>query len=231
GTLVLLDACRRKGVRRLVYAASSSAYGNQPELPKHEGQVPQVLSPYAAAKLAGELYCEAFAECYDLETVRLRYFNVFGPRQDPDSPYAAVIPLFVKALLKGRRPVIYGDGTQSRDFTYVDNVVEANLRAAEARGVSGRVYNVACGRQITVLELLEQICERLDLPCDPEFAPPRPGDVKHSFADITAARRDLGYEVRVEFGEGLDRTVRYYAGLYSPERTEEEADESLVTGP
>ncbi|NOX54135.1 MAG: SDR family oxidoreductase [Planctomycetes bacterium] len=230
GTLVVLDACRRAGVRRLVYAASSSAYGNQPELPKHEGQVPQTLSPYAAAKLAGELYCQAFAECYELETVRLRYFNVFGPRQDPDSPYAAVIPLFVKALLEGRRPVIYGDGTQSRDFTYVNNVVEANLRAAEAGGVSGRVYNIACGRQITVLELLEEICRRLNVPCDPEFAPPRPGDVKHSFADITAAQRELGYEVRVDLSEGLDRTVRYYAELYAPEQAEAIRHESLLTG-
>src|SRR5690606_24385972 len=132
----------------------------------HEGQLPQVLSPYAAAKLAGELYCESFAAAYDIETVRLRYFNVFGPRQDPDSPYSAVIPLFVAALLAGRRPTIFGDGTQSRDFTYIDNVVEANIRAAYAEGASGNVYNVACGASLSVLDLLREICRRLDVPCD-----------------------------------------------------------------
>ncbi|MGH7128514.1 MAG: NAD-dependent epimerase/dehydratase family protein, partial [Planctomycetaceae bacterium] len=210
GTVVLLDACRKAGVRRVVYAGSSSAYGNQPEMPKHERQLPEVLSPYAAAKLAGELYCEAFAETYGLETVRLRYFNVFGPRQDPDSPYSAVIPLFVAALLNDRRPTIFGDGTQSRDFTYVENVVEANLRAAEAPEVSGRVYNVACGEPLSVLELLQEICGLLDRPCDPIFAPPRPGDVNHSWADISAARRDLGYEVKVDFAEGLRHTVAWY---------------------
>ncbi len=210
GTVTLLDACRQAGVRRVVYAGSSSAYGNQPEMPKHEGQVPQVLSPYAAAKLAGELYCESFASTYDLETVRLRYFNVFGPRQDPDSPYSAVIPLFVSAVLEGRQPTIFGDGSQSRDFTFVENVVDANLLAAEAEGVSGKVYNAACGSSLSVLKLLQQICELLDAPCQPEFAPPRTGDVLHSWADISAAQRELGYEPRVDLDEGLRQTVEWF---------------------
>lgn len=210
GTVMLLDACRRAGVRRVVYAASSSCYGNRPEMPKAEHHLPQALSPYAAAKLAGELYCEAFAACYALETVRLRYFNVFGPRQDPKGPYAAVIPLFIAALLEGRRPTIFGDGSQSRDFTYVDNVVRANLLAASAVGISGRVYNVACGRSTTVLELLTEICRLLGKSCDPSFAPPRPGDVEHSSADISAAGRELGYVPKVDLEEGLKRTIHWF---------------------
>lgn len=210
GTVVLLDACRHAGVRRVVYAASSSAYGNQPQLPKHEAQIPRVLSPYAAAKMAGELYAEAFASCYELETVRLRYFNVFGPRQDPGSPYSAVIPLFVSALLSARQPTVFGDGTQSRDFTYVDNVVEANIQAARAEGVSGEVYNIACGESLTVLDLLKDICAIMDKPFNPVFAPPRPGDVKHSRADISAAAAELGYQVRVDLSDGLRRTVAWY---------------------
>jgi UDP-glucose 4-epimerase len=210
GTVTLLDACRRAGVRRLIYAASSSCYGNQEEMPKTESQLPQVLSPYAAAKLAGELYCEAFAACYPLETVRLRYFNVFGPRQDPKSPYSAVIPLFVAALLEGRRPTIYGDGSQSRDFTYVANVVEANLKAASASGVSGKVYNVACGTSLSVLDLLKEICRLLGKPFDPEFGPARAGDVRHSWADISAATRELGYAPSVDLHSGLKKTVDWY---------------------
>jgi UDP-glucose 4-epimerase len=212
GTVTLLNACRHAGVRRVVYAGSSSCYGNRPEMPKAENQLPQVLSPYAAAKLAGELYCEAFAACYSLETVRLRYFNVFGPKQDPGSPYSAVIPLFVSALLEGRRPTIFGDGSQSRDFTYVENVVQANLLAASAAGVSGRVYNVACGQSTSLLDLLTEICRLLGKPFEPRFAPPRPGDVLHSSADISAARRELGYVPGVELHEGLRRTIEWYAG-------------------
>lgn len=211
GTVILLDACRHAGVRRVVYAASSSCYGNRPEMPKAENHLPQALSPYAAAKLAGELYCEAFAACYPLETVRLRYFNVFGPRQDPKGPYSAVIPLFVSALLEGRRPTIFGDGSQSRDFTYVENVVQANLLAASAAGISGRVYNVACGRSTSVLELLKEICGVLGKPFDPRFAPPRPGDVDQSSADITAARRELGYAPSVDLQDGLRQTIKWYA--------------------
>lgn len=210
GTVNLLDACRKSGVRRVVYAASSSAYGNSPIMPKTETQLPAPLSPYAAAKLAGELYLESFAHCYNLETVRIRYFNVFGPRQDPNSPYSAVIPLFVAALLSGRQPTIFGDGTQSRDFTYVANVVQANLLAAEAPGVSGKVYNVACGGSINLLDLLREICRLLNQPFAPLFAPARAGDVLHSWADISRAQRDLGYEVNVSLQEGLRRTVEWY---------------------
>jgi UDP-glucose 4-epimerase len=210
GTVTLLDACRRQGVRRVVYAASSSCYGNQEQMPKTESQLPQVLSPYAAAKLAGELYCESFAACYPLETVRLRYFNVFGPRQDPKSPYSAVIPLFVAALLEGRRPIIFGDGSQSRDFTHVDNVVEANLRAASASGVSGKVYNIACGSSLSVLDLLKEICRLLRKPFDPEFGPARAGDVQHSWADISAAQRELKYLPKVDLHAGLRDTVEWY---------------------
>lgn len=210
GTLNVLNAARLGGVRRVVYAASSSAYGDQPEMPKVETQVPSVLSPYAAAKLAGELYMQSFANSYDLETVCLRYFNVFGPRQDPDSPYSAVIPLFAKALLTGERPTIFGDGEQSRDFTHVDNVVNANLLAATAKGVSGKVYNVACGTSYSLLQLLMSLCTILDCPYDPDFAPARIGDVKHSWADISAAERDLGYSVKVDFHEGLRQAAEWY---------------------
>ncbi len=220
GTVTILDACVKAGVRRVVYAASSSAYGNDPEMPKREAQRPQVLSPYAAAKLAGELYCEAFAASYDLETVRLRYFNIFGPRQDPHSPYSAVIPLFVSALVNGRRPKIFGDGTQSRDFTYVQNVVEANMRASLAEGASGNVYNVACGESLSILELLTEICSRLDVSCDPDFLPARAGDVKHSWADISATKRDLGYEVTVPWIEGLGPTIDFYAQQASLDKLE-----------
>lgn len=211
GTINLLDACRRNNIRRVVYAASSSAYGNQKTMPKHEGQVPEVLSPYAAAKLAGELYCESFASTYGLETVRLRYFNVFGPRQDPNSQYSAVIPRFVAALLNGDQPTIYGDGSQSRDFTYIDNVVHANLLAASAAGVSGRVYNCACGESLDLVTLLRLICDTLDLPFAPYFAPHRVGDIQHSWADISAAVRDLGYSVQVSVHDGIQRTVEWYA--------------------
>jgi UDP-N-acetylglucosamine/UDP-N-acetyl-alpha-D-glucosaminouronate 4-epimerase len=219
GTLTLLNAARQAGVRRIVYAASCSAYGDRPEMPKREDQAASPLSPYAAAKLAGEHYLRAFANCYDIETVCLRYFNVFGPRQDPDSPYSAVIPLFVKALLTNERPVIYGDGTQSRDFTYIDNVVEANLQAARVEGISGRVYNVASGRSYSLLDLLVTLSQLLECPCDPDFAPPRPGDVQHSWADVSAAQRDLGYEVKVGFHEGLRRTAESYMAEETFHRT------------
>ena len=214
GTVTVLDAARQVGVRRVIYAGSSSAYGNDPVMPKRESQLPQMLSPYAAAKLAGELYCEAFAACYPLETVRLRYFNIFGERQDPASPYSAVIPLFVAAVLEGRRPTIFGDGSQSRDFTYVGNVVHANLLASRASGVSGQVFNVACGSSLTVIDLLRSICERLNVPFDPIFAPPRAGDVKDSWADISATERELGYQPQVGLTEGLQRTIDYYAKVF-----------------
>lgn len=210
GTLNVLDAARKSGVRRVVYAASSSAYGDRPEMPKRENHVPETLSPYAAAKLAGELYCESFSHCYDLETVRLRYFNVFGPRQDPDSPYSAVIPLFITALLEGRRPKFFGNGEQSRDFVYVGNVVQANLLAAKASGASGNVYNVATAQRVSVAEMLKQICEVMKLPYDPEISPARAGDILHSWADITEARKILGFEPAVSFRDGLRKTVEAY---------------------
>jgi UDP-glucose 4-epimerase len=216
GTINLLDACRRAGVRRVVYAASSSAYGNAATMPKHEGQLPGPLSPYAAAKLAGELYCESFAATYGLETVRLRYFNVFGPRQDPNSQYSAVIPRFIAALLKGDQPVIYGDGTQSRDFTFVENVVEANLRAATAAGstVSGKVYNAACGGSLDLITLLRILCEEVDVPFAPRFETARVGDVLHSWADMSSAERDLGYKPTISVQEGLKRTVAWYVAVH-----------------
>ncbi|MCA8986376.1 MAG: SDR family oxidoreductase [Planctomycetaceae bacterium] len=210
GTLNVLTAARDQGVRRVVYAASSSAYGDRPEMPKRESHTLQTLSPYAAAKLAGEFYCESFAHCYDVETVRLRYFNVFGPRQDPKSPYSAVIPLFVTALLEGRTPTIFGDGSQSRDFVYVGNVVQANLKAAFTPDVSSRVYNVASGERVGVAEMLKQICDILDVPFAPEFAPPRVGDVLHSWADISETQRDLGYAPEISFFEALKITVEAY---------------------
>lgn len=210
GTVNVLDASRRLGVKRVVYAGSSSAYGNSPQMPKRESHTPEVLSPYAAAKLAGEYYCQSFARSYDLEVVRLRYFNVFGPRQDPKSPYSAVIPLFAAALLDGRDPVVYGSGEQSRDFVHVSNVVSANVLAASVPKVSGRVYNVASGSSISVLELLRLICDFLGKRFTPEFRPPREGDVLYSSADISAATRDLGYVARVGLWEGLRETLNFY---------------------
>lgn len=215
GTLCTLLAARDAGVRRFVYAASSSAYGGSDRLPIREDAPLNPLSPYAAAKLAGEHYCAAFYEVYGLQTVRLRYFNVFGPRQDPNSPYSAVIPLFIRALLHGEPPTIHGDGRQSRDFTYIDNVVHANLLAARAGDhVAGRVYNVATGSRINLLELVEALKRIIGVDVEPVHGPPRPGDVRHSQADIERARRELGYDVVVPFEEGLRRTVAYYATIY-----------------
>jgi UDP-glucose 4-epimerase len=210
GTVNLLDAARRNGVRRVVYAASSSAYGDQPTSSKRETDLPAPISPYGAAKLAAEIYCQSFAATFGLETVCLRYFNVFGPRQDPDSPYSAVIPLFITALLAGRRPVVYGDGGQSRDFTFVGNVVQGNLLAADAPNVSGQVINVANGRQTSLLELLDMLNRLLSTNVQPIHEPPRVGDVRESLADITKARKLLKYEPAVEFEDGLRRSIDYY---------------------
>ncbi|MEX0641507.1 MAG: SDR family oxidoreductase [Pirellulales bacterium] len=215
GTLVLLDTARRAGVRRVVYAASSSAYGDQPTSSKRETDVPSPLSPYAAAKLAGENYCRAFASSYGLETVALRYFNVFGPRQDPESPYSAVIPRFITALVAGRQPVIYGDGHQSRDFTYVGNVVEGNLLAADAAGVAGEVINVASGRTTSLLELIAVLNKLLGTNVQPVHEPPRVGDVRDSLADITKARNLLGYDPQVDLETGLRRSIDFYRTLSS----------------
>ena len=213
GTLTLLDAARRAGVRRVVYAGSSSAYGDQPTSPKRETDLPAPLSPYGAAKLAAEYYCQAFTATYGFETVCLRYFNVFGPRQDPDNPYSAVIPLFITAMLEGRQPVIFGDGLQSRDFTFVTNVVHANLLAADARHVAGRTLNVANGKATDLLSLIGVLNRLLGTNVQATHAEPRPGDVRESLADITQARKLLGYEPQVGFEEGLRRSIEYYTSL------------------
>jgi UDP-glucose 4-epimerase len=210
GTVNLLDAARRSGVRRVVYAASSSAYGDQPTSSKRETDLPAPISPYGAAKLAAEIYLQAFAHTYGLQTVAIRYFNVFGPRQDPNSPYSAVIPLFITALLGGKRPVIYGDGGQSRDFTYVANVVQGNLLAADAPDVSGRVINIANGRSTSLLQLISALNRFLGTDVQPIHEAPRVGDVRESLADITLARKLLKYEPEVEFEEGLRRSIEYY---------------------
>lgn len=211
GTFSLLVAARDKKVRRVVYAASSSAYGDQPTLPKAEQMLPDPLSPYAVAKLVGEYYCQVFTRVYGLETVSLRYFNVFGPRQDPGSQYSGVVSRFISTLLSNERPVIYGDGEQSRDFTYIDNVVSANLKAASAKDASGKVINVANGERITLNELLAELKDltgKQDVTA--EYLEPRVGDVRHSLADITLARKFLEYESKVGLREGLQRTIDWW---------------------
>ena len=210
GTVTLLDAARRAGVRRLVYASSSSIYGDQPTSPKRETDLPAPISPYGAAKLAAEQYCRAFTATYGFETVSIRYFNVFGPRQDPGSPYSAVIPLFITAILAGRQPVVYGDGGQSRDFTFVANVVHANLLAADAPKAPGHAMNAATGGSISLLELLDALNEALGTDVKPIHEAPRPGDIRDSMADIALARDLLGYEPQVDFREGLRRSIDYY---------------------
>jgi UDP-glucose 4-epimerase len=209
GTLKVLDAARRAGVRRVVYAASSSAYG----LPKNDVQTEDdpvmALSPYAAAKLAGELYAESFTTSFGLETVRLRFFNVFGPRQRADSPYSGVIALFAASLAAGRTPLVHGDGLQSRDFVFVSDVVRALTRAAEAPGVAGRVFNIGTGRRTTVLDLVTALNRLLGKEIVPGHGPARPGDVRHSCADISRARNELSYEPAVAFADGLSRTLEW----------------------
>jgi UDP-glucose 4-epimerase len=209
-TLNVLLAARDEGVRRVIYAGSSSVYGDAEELPKREDQRPRPMSPYAVGKLAGEEYARIFAELYGLETLTLRYFNVFGPRQDPSSPYSGVISLFTTALLGGQRPVVYGDGRQSRDFTYVDNVVRANLLALRSRTAKGQVINVATGRRVSLLELLRALERLTGRRVEAERRPARAGDVRHSLADVRLARRLLGYRPQVSFEEGLRRTVEWY---------------------
>ncbi|HKT83504.1 MAG TPA: SDR family oxidoreductase [Solirubrobacterales bacterium] len=207
GTLNILLASRDSGVRRVVFASSSSIYGADLTLPKQEERAPAPISPYAVAKLASEGYCRSFSEVYGLETVALRYFNVFGPRQDPLSQYAAVIPRFITALLEGQAPLVFGDGEQSRDFTYIDNVVDANLRAAEAEGVTGQTFNIACGERISLNRLLDEIRAVVGSDVEATYQEPRQGDVMHSLADISRAREQLGYEPLVGFNDGLMRTV------------------------
>ena len=212
GTFALLVAARAAGVRRVVYAASSSAYGDQPTLPKVEDMAPQPLSPYAVAKLVGEYYCQVWARTYGFETVSLRYFNVFGPRQDPGSQYSGVISRFTSALLSGEQPVIYGDGEQSRDFTYISNVVDANMRAAETTRGIGEVINVAMGERTTLNELLEvlkRVTGKTDVAA--EYRETRVGDVRHSLADITRARTLLDYAPKVGLEEGLRKTMEWWS--------------------
>ena len=208
-TLNVLVAARDAGVKRLVYAGSSSAYGDTPTLPKREDMSTNPLSPYALQKLVGEKYCQMFTRLYAFETVTIRYFNVFGPRQDPGSPYSGVISLFSTALLEGRRPTIYGDGQQTRDFTYIANVVDGVLRACEAPNASGEIINVACGDRISLIDLLRTINRILGTAIDPIFKEPRAGDVRDSQADIHKALTLLGYAPTVSFEEGLARTIEW----------------------
>jgi len=218
GTLAMLDAARNAGVRRFIYAASSSAYGDTPTLPKVETMASDPRSPYAVAKLAGEGYCRAFTRVYGLETVALRYFNVFGPRQDPESEYAAVIPKFILALMEDRPITLHGDGEQSRDFTFIDNNLEGNRLAMTAPEASGEVMNLACGERFTLNELVAMLAEIMGKTPRVTYIESRTGDVKHSLADISKAKRLLGYEPRVSFREGLERTVEYFRELKSVER-------------
>lgn len=211
GTLNLLLAARDGGVRRVVYASSSSVYGHNPVLPKTEDLPTVPGSPYAVAKLAGEGYCRAFHSVYGLETVALRYFNVFGTRQNPFSQYAAVIPAFITCALDGRAPIIYGDGEQSRDFTYVDNVVDANIRAMDAPGAAGRAMNVACGERISLNQVIAELRQILDREIEPRYEAERPGDIKHSLASIELADELLGYQPTVAFRDGLTMTAEALA--------------------
>jgi len=215
GTLNVLQAARDARVKRIVFASSSSVYGDNPELPKRESLKPSPLSPYAVSKLAGEQYCQAFSKIYKMETICLRYFNVFGPRQDPSSAYAAVIPKFIQAAVSDTVPVIYGDGEQSRDFTFVSNVVDANLRAASADCPPGTVMNIACGQTMSLNTLVKHLGGILNKNIKPRYEQARPGDVLHSLASIETAQKMLGYVPRVAMAEGLQRTVAWYLGRQS----------------
>jgi nucleoside-diphosphate-sugar epimerase len=214
GTLNLLVAARDAGVNRLVFASSSAVYGNSPGFPRKETIIPAPLSPYAAQKLTAEHYLRIFFELYGLETVSLRYFNVFGPNQDPNSEYSAVIPRFIKAFVTGTSPTVYGDGEQSRDFTYVDNVVYGNLLAAEAKEAPGKVMNLACGGQLTLNQLLVLLRQITGSDAEAAYADPRPGDVLHSWADVTLSEQVLSYEIQVPLEEGLRKTVDYFRALF-----------------
>jgi UDP-glucose 4-epimerase len=211
GTLNVLLAARDAGVSRVVFASSSSVYGANPELPKREDMATLPIAPYAVAKQAAEAYCRSFTQVFGLETVALRYFNVFGPRQDPLSQYSAVIPNFITAALNGTEPVIFGDGEQSRDFTYIDNVVEANICAMAAEGVAGRAFNVAAGERTSLNRLIQLVAEITGKPLEPRHEAPRPGDVRHSEADVSRAENELGYRPIVSLEDGLKRTIDTYA--------------------
>ena len=210
GTLNILLASREAKVKGFVFASSAAVYGDNPIVPKKEGNVGNPLSPYALSKLVGEKYCWIFSQIFGLSTVCLRYFNIFGPRQDPSSQYASVIPSFISRMLKGESPTIFGDGEQSRDFVYVFNVVEANILASKTQGVSGEVFNIACGERTTVNSLASNLNEILKAEISPSYDEPRPGDVRHSFADISKARKMLKYESLVPFSKGLEETISWY---------------------
>lgn len=210
GMLNILEAAKEFGVKRVVCASSSSIYGNSESLPKVESMPVNPLSPYALTKYAQERYCQIFSKIYGMETVALRYFNVFGPNQDPTSQYSAVIPKFIKLIMQDKEPVIYGDGSQSRDFTFVENNVWGNIQACTAPKASGEVINIACGKRYTLIDLVDMINEILGKNIEPKFAPDRAGDVKHSLAGIEKAKELLGYEVRVDFKEGLRRTIEFF---------------------
>ena len=214
GTVHVLIAARDAKVKRVVYAASSSAYGDTPNLPKHEAMPPNPISPYAVAKLASEYYMKSFYRCYGLETVSLRYFNIFGPRQDPSSPYSGVLAKFITQMLKGEHPTIFGDGTQSRDFTYIENVVSANLLAAKASAtqVTGQVFNIATGRRFDLNQTFQLLKKIIGFQGEVKYAPERAGDVRHSLADLSHTEKQLGYKPVVNFEEGLRRTVEWYRG-------------------
>ncbi len=216
GTFNVLEGARLHGVKRVVFAASSSAYGNQPGFPRVETMVPMPIAPYPVQKMAGELYMRSYWQVYGLETVCLRYFNIFGPRQVPDSPYSGVMARFTLQMMRGERPVIFGDGEQGRDFTYVENAVAANLLALEAPAekVAGRVFNVACGERHTLNQTFRVLAELLNFKEEPVYGPERAGDVKDSLADINAAREAFGYDPRIGFKEGLRRTVEWYKEQY-----------------
>jgi len=215
GTLMAMEVAKEIGVRRFVFAASSSAYGDTEIIPKVENMPGDPLSPYAVGKYSGELYAKVFAGIYGLQTVSLRYFNIFGPYQDPTSQYAAVIPKFIMKMLMGEAPVIYGDGEQSRDFTFIDNAIEANLLACRSDRVGkGEVINIACGERYSLNKLVRELNEILNTNIEPVYTDPQPGDVKHSLADISKAKELLGYEVKVDFKEGLRRTVDWFRRSY-----------------
>lgn len=211
GTLNILNSAKENGVKRIIYASSSSAYGDSPKLPKREDMESNPISPYAVSKLAGEDYCKVFTRIHGLETVILRYFNVFGPRQDPDSEYAAVIPRFIKKIIQNTRPVIYGDGKQTRDFTNVNNVVEANLKAMKKKGIAGEVFNIACGERISLNQLAKEIGKIIKKEVKPVYTEARKGDIRDSLADISKAERLLGYKPKIGFQKGLEATVRYFS--------------------
>ncbi|MCA9243023.1 MAG: SDR family oxidoreductase [Phycisphaerales bacterium] len=210
GTLNMLIAARDAGVKNFVYSASSSAYGASQELPKRESQLTLPLSPYAVSKLAGEHYCASFSACYGLSTISLRYFNVFGPRQDPKSDYAAAIPAFATRMLSGERPIVFGDGLQSRDFCYIDNVVQANLKAGATPGLTGQAVNIACGERISLLDIIARVNELLGTKLEPVFEPPRAGDARHTMADYSLATELIGYRPSVMFDEGLKLALDWY---------------------